>query len=975
MAHASHKHNANNLHKLATNPFKIIAWVLVLVGKPLYYVIVASTIFLIYILYLIKSFIRQLVASGLQKSKMLRFIKTTRKTIKIKSKKGIIYLSKSSTQKLLRIPSVKLDSLKKKAAKGLREKLNKLRLIPVIKQSTQKHIANLSNSKNYIRKYFSVFIASSPISRLGSFLRKVGISKSDLSHKSTLKVLLVSVIKTAKELLQKKRLATQQHSTAVFNFVQTGYQKKRSGFLKGCGKIVALIDQSALSKDISIKLPKTRIAVLMFTLSASFLTATIIIKDFANELPSPQALIEREIPLSTKIYDRNGVLLYSIYKDQNRTYLQLDEIPDHVKLATLAAEDGEFFNHPGFSLRGITRSVLKFVSEGEVTGGSTITQQLVKNTLLTPERTIKRKLKEIILATQVERNFSKEQILEMYFNEVGYGGTAYGIQEAARQYFDKDVDNLTLAEAALLAGLPKSPTRFSPFGLNPELAEYRQKEVLRLMQSNGYIPEQQRFKAEEEKLTYASNTTSISAPHFVMYVRSLLEEKYGEDLVAKGGLEVITTLDVEVQRMAEGVVKEEIDKLVGLNVTNAAVVILDPTNGEIIAMVGSRDYFDLENDGNVNVVISPRQPGSAIKVVNYAYALQNGYTAATILEDTPVTFDVTGQRPYSPRNYDSRFRGSLTLRNALAESRNVPAVKVLASYGVDKMINLGREMGITTWDNPSSFGLSLTLGGGEVKLIDLAQVYATIANYGTSVKPNPVMQITNMSGYIYEKNSCDPQDTSVPARLVKEIQGQTKINLSDQALKMTSKKTICDKENVLDERVAYIITDILKDNNARSPAFGTHSQLVIPNHPEVAVKTGTSNNLRDNLTIGYNKEYLVAVWVGNNDNSPMSRIASGLTGASSIWNRIMTILLTSDDMGKIDSASVVPGEDYWEIPEGLIQLPTCPYTGTLACTGCPVTIEWFLEENTPDKVCNPSWFLLEEDSGGGSPSQFNFRTN
>lgn len=669
-----------------------------------------------------------------------------------------------------------------------------------------------------------------------------------------------------------------------------------------------------------------------------------------KDLPSPQELSSRNQKVSTKIYDRHGTLLYNIYKDQNRTPVSLEEIPVQVRLATIAIEDAEFYSHPGFSVKGIIRAIIKNYKEDRLTGGSTITQQLVKNTLLTPEKTYIRKVKEIVLAMQVELAFSKDEILEMYLNQVSYGGTAYGIQEASRTYFGKDARYLSLAEAALLAGLPKSPTEYSPFGTNPELAIVRQKEVLNLMEVNDFITKEQMNAAENEKITLADQKTDIKAPHFVMYVRQLLEEKYCKNLIDSGGLDITTTLDYSIQTLAEKVVTEELDKLKNLNVTNAAVVVLKPQTGEILAMVGSENYFDTESDGNVNVAIRPRQPGSSIKVVNYAYALSNGMNAATIIKDSPVTFLVEGQPPYTPKNYEGNYRGSLTLRSAFAESRNIPAVRVLASYGVDKMFDLGKKMGITTWQNPGNYGLSLTLGGGEVRLLDLAQVYATVANYGKRPDTTSVLKITDLQGEIFEEFNCTNQKELFVAHAL----------ASESALKSNSDNFNCVEEQVLDPRVAYLITDILKDNQARSPTFGTNSLMIIPGHPEVAAKTGTSNNLRDNLTIGYNQDYLVAVWVGNNDNSPMDRIASGVTGATPIWNKIMTALLAKEESRE------------WSIPNGMVKISVCPYTGTLACTGCPNKTEWFLDENKPELACSPDWFLAKEDENpiteGSKPS-------
>lgn len=697
---------------------------------------------------------------------------------------------------------------------------------------------------------------------------------------------------------------------------------------------------SLLPKPKFPKISKLKIAFYFFSFIflVGFVGMTLFWFFILRDLPAPTDLTKKSLPISTKIYDRNGELLYTVYKDQNRTPVALEEIPLHVRLATLAAEDAEFYSHPGFSIKGITRAMIKNFKEGKVEGGSTITQQLVKNAFLSPEKTIIRKLKEIFLAIEVELTFTKDEILEMYLNDVAYGGTAYGIQEASRMYFEKEVGKLSLAEAALLAGLPQSPTRYSPFGPNPETANLRQKEVLQMMQVKEFIKESQRKEAENQELVFAENRIPIKAPHFVFYVREGLEETYGPKVVEQGGLEVVTSLDYKIQRLTEEVIQKEMEKLQKLNATNAAVVVLKPSTGEILAMVGSRDFFDKGNGGNVNVAIRPRQPGSSIKIVTYAYALSNGMTPSTIIPDTPVTFNVPGQPPYTPKNYEGGFRGNLSLRSALAESRNIPAVRVLASYGAENVLRMGQKMGITTWNNPSDYGLSLTLGGGEVKLIDLARVYATVANYGKRPKIISTLKVTNHKGKVLEEFSCEEK---IKENIVKAQSGESaNLNLEDSHS--------CYGEEVLDPRVAFILTDILRDNSARSPSFGSNSLLVIPNHAEIAVKTGTSNDLRDNLAIGYNQFYVVAVWVGNNDNSPMSRIASGVTGATPIFNTIISSL-------------VAKAENHdWETPEKLVRLPICPLTGTLACDGCPVRQEWFLEENKPEVACNPEWFKLED---------------
>jgi len=627
-----------------------------------------------------------------------------------------------------------------------------------------------------------------------------------------------------------------------------------------------------------------------------------------KDLPSPNKLNQRFLPLSTKIYDRKGRLLYKIYRHQNRTLIPLDDLPPFLIQATVAAEDKEFWRHRGISLRGIVRALVHNLSHPHhsLMGGSTITQQLVKNALLTPEKTWRRKLKEMILALWVETKFSKKEILQMYLNEVPYGGTAYGIEEAAQKYFGKSARELNPAEAALLAGLPAAPTRYSPFGAYPQLAKKRQKQVLEEMVKAGYLFPEQAAQIAKTPLYFSFQANHLKAPHFVFYVKDLLVEEYGQNLVEQGGLVVTTTLDLELQEKAEKILREELEKIKNLHVTNGAILIIHPPTGEILAMVGSKDYFDFQNQGNVNVVLSPRQPGSTIKVVNYAVALQKGFTPATILSDTPVTFRLSRWQTYSPKNYDRKFHGKVPLRVAFASSLNVPAVKVLAAVGVEEMVKMGKKMGITTWDNSQRFGLSLTLGGGEVKMIDLAQVYSVLANLGVKV----------------------------PLKAILKVQQPQK------ALDFPSSPS----QEVLDPGVAFLINDILSDNKARTLGFGPHSLLNIPNKT-VAVKTGTSNNLRDNWAIGYTPQFLVAVWVGNNDNSPMSKIASGITGATPIWRRLTDYLLTQYP------------QTGWPKPKNVVSLAICRPTGTLPCQGCPlIENEYFLTSFLPKTACRSEWF-------------------
>lgn len=658
-------------------------------------------------------------------------------------------------------------------------------------------------------------------------------------------------------------------------------------------------------------LPYIKFAIKFIAISLTLVSLSYIFYDqIIRDLPSPYDLYLHEPTLSTKIYDRNGILLYQIYKDENRTLVNLEDLPRHLILATISAEDKDFYSHRGISLPGIARAFNNNITRQTKQGGSTITQQLIKNTLLSPEKTFKRKVKEVILSIWTEKVLSKDEILELYLNEVSYGGTAYGIEEASKQYFAKSSRDLTLAESALLAGLPASPTTYSPIGKDPYLAKIRQQQTLREMFENKYISELEMNDALRETITLKSDNISILAPHFVMFTRDYLATKYTEDIVSKDGLEVTTTLDLQLQNMLEEVLREELDKIRHLNVTNAAGLIIDPKTGEILAMAGSINYFDFALDGQVNVALQLRQPGSAIKPITYALAFQSGLTPSSRIEDTPVTFNIPGQPPYKPKNYDNRFHGNISLRTALASSYNIPAIKLLNHLGIENMISLARALGIKTWNDPSRFGLALTLGGGDITMLDLSTVYSTFANSGYRIDPHPVLEVRNPEGKTLESNNC--RSNSCPSSI-----------------------------QVLSPLVAYQINDILSDNSARAPAFGSNSVLNIPGH-EVAVKTGTTNDLRDNWAFGYTSDYVVSIWVGNNDNSPMSQVASGITGASPIWARVMKNLLSE----RVTHSFSRPSE--------LIKLSICKETNTLYCTGCPSPplVEYYVPGTEPRSTCN-----------------------
>lgn len=590
-------------------------------------------------------------------------------------------------------------------------------------------------------------------------------------------------------------------------------------------------------------------------------------------LPNPQLLSRRDLQVTTKIFDRNGVLLYEIYADQNRSPLPLTEIPDVLKKGTISIEDREFYTHQGISLKGILRAFRETVFNKRIQGGSTITQQLIKSALLSPEIKITRKLKEILLAFWAERLYTKNQILEMYLNQVPYGGTAWGVEAASQTYFGKSVTTLSLAEAALLAGLPAAPTDYSPFGSHPEKAFERQHEVLRRMREDRYITKQEEEAAADTPIRFAPPRTAIRAPHFVMYVKNVLEKQYGERLVEQGGLQIRTSLDSSIQDKAEEILRNQIESLASLQVGNGAALVTNPKTGEILAMVGSKNYFDIAGEGNVNVTTSLRQPGSSIKVVNYAAALENGFTAATLLDDSPVSYQTPGSPVYAPANYDGRYHGIIPFRYALANSYNIPAVKILAKIGLRTMLDKGKQMGITSWDDPSRYGLSLTLGGGEVTMLDMAKVFGTLANAGRRLDLMPILEVTDYTGRVYERN---------------------KPSAGTQAVR---------------PEAAWIMSNILADNTARMSAFGPNSSLVVSGKT-VSVKTGTTDNKRDNWTIGYTPSYLTAVWVGNNNNTPMNPyLTSGITGAAPIWHDIMTDLLKSavDEVApKPDSVVAVP---------------------------------------------------------------------
>lgn len=630
----------------------------------------------------------------------------------------------------------------------------------------------------------------------------------------------------------------------------------------------------------------------------------------SRDLPKPGQVVRRE-GFTTQFLDREGRVIFDMYQDERREPVRFDDLPETLIQATIAVEDKDFYRHQGFDLLTIARIPYNYLVRNRVVGGSTLTQQLVKNVLLSNERTVNRKFKELVLALQIERTFTKDEILEMYLNEAPYGGTAWGVGAASTIYFSKPVSELTLVESAILAGLPQRPTAYSPFSgrTNQEgelLWRIRTMGVLRRMLEDGYITqlEHEEAIAELNQIEFERQLSNLKAPHFVFYVRDQLEQMFGEDLVERGGLRVTTTLDLDLHEEAQMIVAEEIEKVENLNISNGAVVVMDPRTGEVLSMVGSRDYNNSEIGGQFNVAADGlRQPGSSIKPITYLSLLEQGYTPASMLVDAQTNF-VTGpsDKPYEPRNYDGIFRGPVLVRNSLGSSLNIPAVKALALVGVEQFLTQAYSMGLYTLEptsqNMSRFGLAVTLGGAEVHLIDLTTAYSSFANGGLRVEPISVLNVQTTDGKTLFEH--------------RHVEGP----------------------RVMSEAGAFLINDILSDNSARLLAFGANSLLNI--NPSVAVKTGTTNDQRDNWAVGWSQEILVGSWVGNNDNSPMTRVASGITGASPIWRRIM---LAAIERGY--------GTPAFEVPEGVEQVEVNAISGYPAHSDFPSRMDFAVRGTLP----------------------------
>lgn len=605
---------------------------------------------------------------------------------------------------------------------------------------------------------------------------------------------------------------------------------------------------------------------------------------YTYNLPRPEEFTETPFIQSTKIYDRTGkVLLYDIYGEEKREIVAFDKISDNLKHAILASEDARFYSHHGVDIRSIIRSVITNITnpKNAFKGTSTITQQLTRSVYLTNQKTISRKIKEIVLSIELERRYSKDQIFDWYLNKIPFGENTYGIEAASQTYFNKPATDLSVAQGATLTAIIPAPSYYSPYGSHKNLLLQKKDYILERMEQLGYINKSQLEEAKKEPIVFSENTTSIKAPHFIMYVRQYLEEKYGEEFLKEKGLKVYTTIDWELQEYAQQVVKEADKTNIQFDANNTAMVVLDPKTGEILTLIGSKDYFTksypegCDTKASGSCLFDPkydvatmgyRQPGSSFKPFVYAAAFKEGYNPETILWDTKTEFnpncttDALGEKDpndndcYHPQNYDGKFRGKVSLRSALAQSLNIPAVKLLYLAGLNNSIQMARDFGITTLNEPDRYGLSLVLGGGEITLLELTSAYGIFASEGLKIPPVSILRIEDSSGNVIEKNTKEPT-------------------------------------KVLDTQIARQINDILSDNSARAPMFGENNALNFNNY-QVASKTGTTQYFNDAWTIGYTPFASVGVWVGNNDNSSTNK-KTGIGLAAPIWRKVMEKLLTT----------------------------------------------------------------------------------
>lgn len=646
---------------------------------------------------------------------------------------------------------------------------------------------------------------------------------------------------------------------------------------------------------------------------------------WSKDLPDPQSINQGRVTESTKIFDSTGQhLLYEI-GEAKRTSVTLSQISSHVVQATLAAEDDKFYEHHGIAITGIIRgTILKPLTGQRAQGGSTITQQLIKNSILSSERTLQRKVKEAVLAIELEQRFSKDQILEMYLNSIPYGSRAYGIEAAAQTFFNTSAANVSLAQAAYLAALPQAPTYYSPYGSHFEDLKGRQEYILSRMASLKIITTEQADKAKKEEVTFQPARENIQAPHFVFYVKEQLDDDFGQRLVDQGGLKVVTTLDMRLQKIAEDVLKNRQDQLKKLGASNAAIVAINPKNGDILAMAGSIDYFNEDIDGNVNVAVRHRSPGSSIKPFVYAAAFKKGYTPETILVDAETDF---GQG-YKPKNYNLKENGPVTMRQALANSLNIPAVQTLYLAGVKDATKLAHDMGMESLTDPDRYGLSLVLGGGEVRLLDEVSAYGVFANEGLRFDPRSILKVEDKTKTLF-----DVADGEQAGR------------------------------QIIEPQVARQVASVLSDNNARALVFGTSTPLQMGSRP-VAAKTGTTQDFRDGWTMGFTPSIAVGVWTGNNDNSPMGSRSDGVVTAGPIWNAFMRQALANTPIEQFVAPEVK------EVPHGVLRNQMAELKGrfveetqTLYTVDCPVA----LGQVKTFKELHSILFYVRRDNPQGPP--------
>jgi len=649
------------------------------------------------------------------------------------------------------------------------------------------------------------------------------------------------------------------------------------------------------------------------------------------EIPDLSSFEDRRVLQTTKIYDRTGeILLYDLHQDVKRTIVPYSQISRHIKNATIAIEDERFYSHPGIDLRGITRAAVQNITAGDLLGGqggSTITQQVIKNSILQREKKLARKVKEAILAIKLERVLSKDEILAIYLNESPYGGTIYGVEEAAQSFFGKRASDVSIAEAAYLAALPQAPTYLSPYGNNRNALDARKNTVLEKMQAGGFITEEEKEEALTTEVEFLpASLTGIRAPHFVMYIREQLVAQYGEEALAERGFRVITTLDYELQQEAEAIVAKHAESnITRFNANNAGLVATDPKTGDVLVMVGSRDYFSEDIDGNYNIALADRQPGSSIKPFAYAAAFNKGYLPQTIVFDVRTQFSpacdawsTSSESPcYSPNNYNNSFLGPVSLRNALAQSLNIPAVKVLYLAGMRDTLKLAADMGLSTLNDPERYGLTVVLGGGEVKLLDMTHAYGVFANEGMKANPRNILRIEDPRGEIVYESSIETK-------------------------------------RVLDQNVALMISDVLSDNVARTPLWGANSLVHFPNR-DVASKTGSTNNFYDAWLMGYTPNLSVGVWVGNNTPSSMNGL-SGLI-VTPMWREFMDFAVekreqeyfTQPNIELAGKKAIIRGEyiDASLVQQQLLDTGTSTLSIT-DITGNIHSILHFVEKNNPN---------------------------